>query len=49
MREKRKDRSNFCHWSFKTAVGCFRMSFLYFLKPAVRTLGFKETFEVKSD
>ena len=23
MGEKKKDRSSYCHWPFKTAVGCF--------------------------
>jgi hypothetical protein len=32
--EKRKDRSSHCYWSFKTAVECLRLLFLYFLKPA---------------
>jgi hypothetical protein len=39
MGEKKKDRSSVCYWSFKTAVECFKLFFLYFLKPAVRTLG----------
>jgi hypothetical protein len=49
MREKRKDRSSFCHRSFKTAVGCFKRSFLCFLKPAaaVNSFSVKKFMEAK--